>query len=283
MLANYAKAQIDTTDWYPLHIGDKWEYYGQGFGNSQVEVIGDTLMPNGKTYYMFSEGVDAWRFQRKQSDNVYYYSTAAQKEYLLFDFKSNVTTLWKVDFEHYWGIFETNIDNQNLLNAELPYRIFERANIDSTTNPPDTIWGYLIDAYPTRITKGIGVTSYAYGLTHLVGAVINGIGYGTLVTVENDRDKNVPSTFNLYQNYPNPFNASTIIRYEISDSRYGSQNTNLSVYNALGQKITELVSQASKPGFYEVTLDGETLPSGTYFIQLTIGKNNKIIKAILLK
>lgn len=41
----FAKAQIDTTNWYPLHIGDKWEYYGQGFVYTQVEIIVDIYWP----------------------------------------------------------------------------------------------------------------------------------------------------------------------------------------------------------------------------------------------
>ena len=79
-------AQIDTSIWYPLHIGDKWEYYGWGFGYSQVEIIGDTLMQNGNTYYIFSDGVYAWRFQRNQNNKVYYYFAGNNEEFLLLRF-----------------------------------------------------------------------------------------------------------------------------------------------------------------------------------------------------
>jgi len=34
---NYA--QIDTSVYYPLHIGDKWEYYTPGDGYSIVEIL----------------------------------------------------------------------------------------------------------------------------------------------------------------------------------------------------------------------------------------------------
>jgi hypothetical protein len=283
-LSQNAFSQIDTTDWYPLHIGDKWEYYGKGFGYSQVEIIGDTLMPNGKTYYIFSDGVDAWRFQRKECDSlVYYYSTSEHEEFLLFDFIATDKTLWEETTGYYLGILATNSDNRNILTLQLPYKIFERAIIDASVNPPDTVWGYLIDAYPTRITKGFGVDSYMYNLETLVGAVINGVGYGTLVGVENDLNKNTPNNFNIYQNYPNPFNASTLIRYEVADSRDESQNINLSVYNTLGQRVTILVNKFQKSGSYEVMFNAEMLPSGTYFIQLRTEKYQKTIKAILLK
>jgi hypothetical protein len=280
LVCNNLIAQIDTTDWYPLHIGDKWEYYGQGFGYSQVEVIGDTLMPNGKTYYIFSDGVDAWRFQRKEGDSlVYYYSTAGQKEYLLFDFKTKDKTLWKVDFEHYWGIFEINIDNQNLLNAELPYRIFEGAIIDSTINPPDTVWGYLIDAYPTRITKNFGITSYTYDLTYLVGAVINGVGYGTLVNIKEDKNIKIPNTFNLFQNYPNPFNPETTISYNLPQNSF----VKLKIYDNLGSEIAVLVNEEKPAGYHTVKFDASKLSSGIYYYRLQSGEFVSTRKMILSK
>lgn len=283
LITNNLKAQLDTTDWYPLHIGDKWEYYGSGFGYSQVEVIGDTLMPNEHTYYIFSDGVYAWRFQRKHNEKVYYYSTAENKEYLLFDFNTKDKVLWEVDFDFFWGILETSKDNKNLLNVQLPYKIFERARIDTAIDPPDTTWGYLIDAYPSRITKGLGVTSYTYDLTYLVGAEINGIGYGTLVDI--DEQINIVNDFELHQNYPNPFNPSTKIKYSISGlETNGNTSVQLRVYNVLGREVRTLVNNhQQKPGDYIVTFDASSLPSGTYLIQLVSGNYKHTIKAQLLK
>jgi hypothetical protein len=273
-------AQIDTTDWYPLQIGNKWEYYGAEFGYSQVEVIGDTVMPNSKEYFIFSGGVFAWRFQRKVDDGIVYgYNFTNNTEYELFNFEDKEKILWTVPFDHYWGIFEINSDKENLLNLELPYRIFERATIDTTVNPPDTAWGYLIDAYPTRITKGLGITSYTYDLTTLVGVLINGVGYGTLVSVDEHRNNNIPTTFSLQQNYPNPFNPSTKIEYSVPNV----SKVQLIIYNVLGQKVVTLVNEMQKPGKYEYQWNATAFSSGTYFIKLKTGNYQKIIKAVLLK
>ena len=189
-------AQIDTSVYYPLHIGDKWEYFGTG--SYIVEILGDTLMPNGKKYFEFNEnGVDAWRFQRGQNnDSVYYYNTADSIEYVLFDFIIKDKEFWDVPFDNYWGVFTTYKDNDNLLNLYLPYKIFDRVMIDSTISPSDTIWRHTIDSYPTRITKGCGITSYSYGLSDLIGLTINGFSYGTLVSIENHNE--TVKSFNLY-------------------------------------------------------------------------------------
>ncbi|MBN1542152.1 hypothetical protein JW992_08375, partial [candidate division KSB1 bacterium] len=43
----------------------------------------------------------------------------------------------------------------------------------------------------------------------------------------------IPARFQLYQNYPNPFNPSTLIRFDLAESRY----TRLAIYNTRGQKV----------------------------------------------
>lgn len=272
-------AQIDTTDWYPLHIGDKWEYYVDGYGYYQVEVIGDTVMPNGHLYYKFSEGVYAWRFQRKVgNDIVYYYSTADGNEYMLFNFKLADGELWSTPFEpEWWGIFKTDSDNNNLLNYPVMYKIFERAIIDTTVNPPDTTWGYLIDAYPTRITKGFGITSFSYALEKIVGARINGKGYGTLVGIKENEE--IVTEYKLNQNYPNPFNPSTTISYQIS----ASSHVSLKIFDVLGREVATLIDEEKQAGKYEVRFNSSGLASGIYFYQLVTDKTTNALKMILQK
>ena len=81
-----SSSQIDTSTYYPLHIGNKWEY-DDGTRNFQVEIIGDTVMENGHRYFIFSNGVFAWRFQRMEGDKrVIAYNYVDGTEYLLFDF-----------------------------------------------------------------------------------------------------------------------------------------------------------------------------------------------------
>src|SRR5690606_21369881 len=48
----------------------------------------------------------------------------------------------------------------------------------------------------------------------------------------------IPSGFSLSQNYPNPFNPSTKIRFEVPKNEL----VNLSIYTALGKRVSELVN-----------------------------------------
>ncbi len=86
-------------------------------------------------------------------------------------------------------------------------------------------------------------------------------------------------TYELYQNYPNPFNPSTVIRFRIPERNY----VQLTVYNPLGQKVTQLVDEELNPGYYEMRFDALQLPSGVYIYRLRAGEYVESKKLLLLK
>ena len=71
----------------------------------------------------------------------------------------------------------------------------------------------------------------------------------------------------LNQNYPNPFNPSTTIRYGLPQS----STVSLTVFNALGQRVRQLVNEEQEAGYHEVKFDGTGLASGVYFYRLRAG------------
>ncbi|MCX6163749.1 MAG: T9SS type A sorting domain-containing protein [Ignavibacteriae bacterium] len=89
----------------------------------------------------------------------------------------------------------------------------------------------------------------------------------------------VPSEYKLYQNYPNPFNPSTIIKFQIKDSRF----TTLKIYNILGKEVATLVNEKQSPGVYEVVFDALNLPSGIYFYKLVAGDFVETKRMVLIK
>ncbi len=58
----------------------------------------------------------------------------------------------------------------------------------------------------------------------------------------------IPAEYALEQNYPNPFNPSTVIEFSLPEN---VGNVKLSIYNALGEKVAELVNTALAAGKYQ--------------------------------
>jgi len=75
----------------------------------------------------------------------------------------------------------------------------------------------------------------------------------------------LPTKFVLFQNYPNPFNPTTAITYQLSMV----SQVDLSIYNVMGQKVAELVSEKQPAGSYNVEWDAKEFASGVYFYRLT--------------
>ncbi|GIV45869.1 MAG: hypothetical protein KatS3mg036_0687 [Ignavibacterium sp.] len=90
---------------------------------------------------------------------------------------------------------------------------------------------------------------------------------------------NPPLTFALEQNYPNPFNPSTLIKYSLAKDAM----VNISVYNAIGEKVATLVNGLQQAGRYEVNFDGGNLTSGIYFYTIEAGSFKAVKKMLLMK
>jgi hypothetical protein len=100
-----------------------------------------------------------------------------------------------------------------------------------------------------------------------------------------DRSGLAPAEFCLEQNYPNPFNPATEIRYTVGAAHHSSGfHVQLTVYNALGQKVQTLVNKKQAPGQYKTRFKAGRLASGIYFYRIRIGEHfSKIKKMILLR
>jgi len=88
-----------------------------------------------------------------------------------------------------------------------------------------------------------------------------------------------PLTFALEQNYPNPFNPSTNIKFSVPDAG----DIKLAVYNIVGEQVAVLVDGFTDAGFYNVTFDASSLPSGVYLYKLQSANSVETKKMMLLK
>jgi hypothetical protein len=86
-------------------------------------------------------------------------------------------------------------------------------------------------------------------------------------------------SFKLLSNYPNPFNPSTTFKFSIP----AESHVSLTIYNALGEEVEQLVSQEMSAGVYTARWNASRFASGVYFYRLNAGQYTSTKKLLLLK
>ena len=90
----------------------------------------------------------------------------------------------------------------------------------------------------------------------------------------------IPVEYSLSQNYPNPFNPSTLIQFTLPED---VNNVSLIIYDALGQKVAELINGSMQAGYHQYQWNAVNLTSGIYVYQLRTEKFVSTKKMMLLK
>ena len=159
--------------------------------------------------------------------------------------------------------------------------------IGFTATEADTTLGYPIDT----IGDGICTTTSTYSEQKfiLVDGVVNPRSTPEFTDI-NDNEINILPTTSEYlildQNYPNPFNPSTTITFIIVKEI--TENIELVIFNVKGQKVKHLINEPLPIGQHSITWFGdddnsESVTSGVYFYKLSVGKEMKVKKAIVVK
>lgn len=162
------------------------------------------------------------------------------------------------------GIVDGNGAMTYIANSYKPYGNDGNHYNDSINKRPNT-------AVPDSIADAL-----CYASDHLptvsMFRIYNGVSVNQISTV-------IPDKFELRQNYPNPFNPETKIKFDIQKSGY----VRLSVYNSLGQKITELVNQNLSAGQYETNWNAKDFASGIYIYRLETENFTQTKQMLLVK
>ena len=268
---------------FPLSSGNKWffkkydyPYWGNPYTSPNITTIIESLpkvlKEDGKTYSelaFYSTKTDTSKhfeysgskFIRQDTNKVYqYYSKDSIK--LLCNFEELGLPV---------NVFGKDLRKYNTLNS-LPRDIIA-----------DSLGFYYLNYYGGY--KEGTTYSFLVGCS-LEGNVLGNVLTNYIVSVEENKFSNIPSSYSLSQNYPNPFNPTTTIKYSIPvETRHASslQHVTLKIYDMLGREITTLVNETKSPGSYEVKFNGSTLPSGIYFYRLQCGDYSETKKLVLLK
>ncbi len=115
--------------------------------------------------------------------------------------------------------------------------------------------------------------SYAYAGPVLNAIQIDGSYYVGINNVQ------TPHDYELTRIFPNPFNSSTLLEFSIPETAA----VNISLFDLRGAEIRTLANQIYTPGQYHLTLSGNDLASGVYFVRFETENFQQNKKILLLK
>lgn len=176
--------------------------------------------------------------------------------------KNNVTLRWKTEIEQNNSGFDIE-RRANENGAVWIKTAFIQGN--GTTNEPK-VYSY----EDKKLQTGV----YQYRLKQ-----IDYNGNYEYFSLQGDVNISKPTEFSIGQNYPNPSNPKSTIDYQMPVKSL----VNISVYNMLGQLVSQLVNEVKEPGHYSVEFDGGNLASGTYLYRIVSEGFTEVKKMILVK
>jgi Secretion system C-terminal sorting domain len=269
----------------PINIGNKWIYKTGPTTNPGIgykEVLKDTVLANKKT------------FRQIESININSLSKTVSYTYERIDSVTGDVYGWGNDSTEYI-IDNLNHNPGDIINASRFYRawstFFDSLKTISLFNLPTETRVYSIytpyggDHYYLAKNFGISYLQQEFEailiINELKGAVIKGIVYGDTSNIVgiNDIYPTPPDKFVLSQNYPNPFNPTTTINYSIPKAG----NVKLTIFDAIGSKVANIVNEYKPAGNYSVKFTGTNLASGIYLYRLESGNYSATKKFVLLK
>jgi hypothetical protein len=263
---------IDELSYYPLSIGNQWDYSSQSF--DRTEKIIDTTSINGHLYYSLSTSPDQLVYWMREEENILYVLHSIDStEFLLFDFNADTGTVWELP-SGYGCSFGTEI---TLISKD-----------NTIITPSDTFINcyyfkhkqFCADAgiLDTWFSKGVGKVRWIED--NIAGSLLFDLDSVKIISnIKTENNIRSVESYKLHQNYPNPFNPSTTIEFTLPKYEF----VELKVYNILGKEVATLVSKKLNQGNHTYTFDGSNLASGIYYYQLVAGDYREIKKMILIK
>jgi len=281
-------SQIDTTrkEFFPLHIGDVWQFINENNKLATERVVGDTIIGGEKYFLLIHSLKTAGGGVMRVDSLLRVVNDGYGSDSPIYRLDEKDGTVWPI-VQTFWGLPTrqplvrlNGITTSSVFGVQREIMHFD---FGGTPAPPyDTLWGF-----GALLAKGIGVIREQYYETdyfNLQGAIIDGIQYGTIVSV-GEISPSVPTQVMLYQNYPNPFNPTTNINYQLSTVSH----VYLKIFDMLGREVATLMDGMKDEGYLTATFDGSHLSSGVYFVHFTATPQNgshsftKTMKMLMVK
>ena len=249
---------------------------GSGNASVSVRIEGETVI----TQDQFGE----WMGRVNAFDGTWQFVSIPWK-FLMEKDSATVNAVVPYSFVHE-GTKYGGADNDGAAYSFSPANMKSLTWATSTTDDgPWNVWDLVYAKSPTcKWTLPYARSSTKSQQRWTIDEVVFCLNQGTGITDVDGNQTVMPLEYTLSNNYPNPFNPTTAIEYAIPVSN----QVNIDVFNALGQKVKTLVDRYVSAGTYHATWDGRddsgnAVPSGVYYCKMISSHFNSVKKMLLLK
>ena len=270
----------DTLDWrryYPLEIGNTWEYSGIGGAAHLLirSIVGDT-MANGYQYFVRRDSIPLYNVRPPVVFTYYVRYDTAGTVVTLEDISADTASV-PLPFPYTGGDFLAHFDlksafGDTLLHEE-PYTIYdvsggynetviifeEQIEVDALKCLHGDWWR---ECYATDIGFVHGGSLEYYYLTY---ARIGGNQYGASRATSLSTNASLPADLVIETAFPNPTRGAIQVTFSLGNVHY----VRLTLHNAIGQQVHSEVLGLLPVGQHRFLHDLSGLASGIYFISLT--------------
>ena len=240
-----------------------------------VKIIGDTLMPNDTTYYIFENAdIIGGKYVYSDSSAVYYYDDSAAKSVKIFKLQAEIGEKnYFSPFLNYELSYITQIDSMNDIFGQTKKCLY--FNLDGLVSQ---IAGLSADFGVQYFYSAGEPAGEEQSAATLLYCRLSGMEYGNPLLSIDKKDTGI-KLFSLSQNYPNPFNPRTKFTVYIGKAGYLTSV----LYDINGREVKTIFSGYVHACARSLTIDGRQLSSGVYFYSAEINGSLKYKKCILLK
>ena len=282
-------------EYFPLHVGDIWEYRTLLGGNRATRIYSDSLFENGFRYFMGGAGWKTSSGSYLRIDSllrvVYYTGGSCESVYPgerpwedIPDGYSHYH-LDEPEGKTWWVCYDKLAVLSNFKTivqyggTGLEYVLGEWRDVKyfkvGLTENEDTNY-----VFTCVLARNLGIVFEEWELDNmtLVGARINGQVYGT-ISLDIDSPPVENDILTVADCYPNPASTEAHISFAVSQPA----TVDMDVYDMRGVCVKSLERQTQNPGRYMTALRVHDLASGSYYCRVRATSGAKTVaKHILL-
>lgn len=291
-ILNSMNSQINKDIYSDGSLGLKgyWQFNENSGQTTEDLAVDNNLILNGD----FSNGDNYWAIKTERDGDVNGYVDESGRYFLdiinggsyFGDIQLYQGNIWLIKDNLYTLKFDAWVDNPriiyiNILQSKTPYINYGKIGAAYITPSKRN---YEFNFQMEENSDNSAMLYFQVGSSNFDIAIDN-VRLTADITSGINEDDFIPTSFELFNNYPNPFNPSTTIEYYLPET----SNVEISVYNILGEKVSDLNIGIQNKGNHKFLFNGTKLSSAVYIYILSCTslvnkyKFSRAKKMILLK